>query len=214
MLILVNRCHDQERMTDFMNTVEKNERIFISFPTLQSQRFQLRRPKMEDANQLYALARVEAVSRYLSWHVHRSVSESLAVIEKFRRDFEDGKAVVWAVESKATHNLVGLIEIRNISLLNKSVELGFWLGEEFWGQGYALEILRCVIAFCCASIGIVRIEGKHVTENEASGKTMLKAGMTCEGTLRKGQYFKNRQWDIMVYSILSEEVLRMPKEAF
>ncbi|MCL1853612.1 MAG: GNAT family N-acetyltransferase [Peptococcaceae bacterium] len=196
-----------------MSIEENVQRVFENFPTLQSQRFLLRRPKMEDAKQLYALAHNEKISRYTFWQPHRSVGESLAVIEKFRREYENHKTITWFAESKTAHEFVGLIEVRNISLQNKSIELGFWLGEEFWGHEYMVEILRSVITFCCVSLNLVRVEGSHVAENEASGRVLTKAGMVCEGKLRKGKWFKGRGWDVLVYSILSNEVLPMSKES-
>ncbi|MCL1791750.1 MAG: GNAT family N-acetyltransferase [Peptococcaceae bacterium] len=196
-----------------MSSEEGIQRVFETFPILQSQHFLLRRSKMEDAKQLYALARNENISRYTFWQPHRSVGESLAVIEQFRQEYEERKRVVWFAESKATHEFVGLIEIRNISTQNKSAELGFWLGEEFWGHEYMVQILRSVITFCCAGMGLIRIEGSHVAENKASGRVLAKAGMNYEGTRRKGKWFKGRSWDVHVYSILSDGVLTSSAES-
>jgi ribosomal-protein-alanine N-acetyltransferase len=199
-------------MSTAMSTSEKLQRVFKMFPNLQSQRFILRRPKMDDAQQLYLLARNETVSKYTHWNVHRSVSESLAVIEMIRRAYQDGKSVTWAVDAKATRELIGLIKITNIDSQNQSADLDYWLGQAYWGRGYMPEILRSVITFCCVGMGIVRIQGKHVIENKNAGQVMIKAGMTYEGTLRQSQYFKGRIWDVNVYSVLSEELFRSPHQ--
>ena len=189
------------------------QRVFKKFPTLQSHRFLLRRPNMEDAQQLYTLARNPAVSCYLPWNPHRSVGETLAVLEMHRRAYQDGTAVTWVIDSKSTRAIVGLIGITNIDIQNKSVDLDYWLGEEYWGHGFMVEILRSVITFCCVGMGIIRVQGRHVKENQAPGQAMVRAGMDYEGTLRKKQLFKGQIWDIKVYSILSDDVLRMPSDA-
>lgn len=52
---------------------------------------------------------------------------------------------------------------------------------------------------------LVRIQARCFVENIASQRVMEKAGMTYEGTHRKGMCAKNRFWDIKMYAILKED---------
>jgi len=179
--------------------------VFDVFPVLETENFLLRQTKQEDAPLLYRMARDPEVSRYTFWETHRSLRESQDVIEMFRRDFQERKAITWAAQHKKTAEIRGFIGVINIDEVSRSLEIGFWLGREFWGRGYMPELLQAVIKFCIREMGVERVQAKHVIENPASGRVMQKAGMTCEGTLRRASYCKERFWDTAVYSILAGE---------
>ena len=67
--------------------------------------------------------------------------------------------------------------------------LGYWLGVPFWGQGYATEAVRRVVAYGFAELRLHRIEATVFSGNAASARVLEKVGMRCEGTLR-GYIFK------------------------
>ena len=79
------------------------------------------------------------------------------------------------------------------------------LHPDFWGKGLAAEALRAVMQYGFETLGLHRIEGRHMRGNESSGKVMQKCGMHYEGTLRDSLYVKGRFRTIVMYSVLEEE---------
>ncbi|MEM6909858.1 MAG: GNAT family N-acetyltransferase [Pseudomonadota bacterium] len=60
-------------------------------------------------------------------------------------------------------------------------ELGYWLAQPFWGEGYATEAGRGVL--CAArSLGHDVLTAKHFVDNPASGKVLRKLGFRPTGT--------------------------------
>lgn len=66
-------------------------------------------------------------------------------------------------------------------------ELGYWLGEEFWGRGYASEAAQAVVAAAKAA-GIPALRSRALLTNAPSHNVLRKAGFSIigEGTDKEG----------------------------
>lgn len=92
----------------------------------------------------------------------------------------------------------------------RSVEVGYWLGEEFWGRGVATKAL---VGFVGWGLGerewewerAVRVHAGVYGGNVASGRVLRKAGFGLEGCLRKHVWKEGRLLDLEVYAVLREE---------
>jgi RimJ/RimL family protein N-acetyltransferase len=86
----------------------------------------------------------------------------------------------------------------------RSAEIGYWLGEEFWGRGIATEALIAVTNHAFASHDICRVFA-HVFEwNPASARVLEKAGYTFEGRLRKSVTKEGQTIDQLMYAMIRE----------
>lgn len=54
-------------------------------------------------------------------------------------------------------------------------EVGYWIGRDHWGRGYATEALRGVLSLA-RTIGHRRLAARHFVDNPASGRVLRKAG--------------------------------------
>ena len=121
------------------------------------------------------------------------------------RESGDGYAfAICRTDEAGVESLIGAIGLE-INKEDHNAELGYWLGREFWNQGYCTEAAVSVIEFGFESLGLQRIVSEHLARNPASGKVLEKAGMTREGLRRKHV----RKWgvfeDVVVYGILSDD---------
>ncbi len=60
------------------------------------------------------------------------------------------------------------------------VEVGYWIGRQHWGKGYATEALRSVLKLARA-LGHRRLVAGHFVDNPASGRVLTKAGFSPKG---------------------------------
>lgn len=67
------------------------------------------------------------------------------------------------------------------------------------------EVMKRVIDFFFNEVGFNRIQAYHAAQNLASGKVMLKCGMTYEGTMRQGCKCNNGIFDKVNYGILASD---------
>lgn len=62
-----------------------------------------------------------------------------------------------------------------------SAELGYWIGQDFWGQGFATEAARALIAYGFAKGGVRTFVCGHFADNPASARVIAKLGFTHVG---------------------------------
>ncbi len=121
--------------------------------------------------------------------------------------FKKGLAVDWAIELIEGKKLVGCMSL-GINKANQRAELGYWIGEEFWNQGFGTEAAKGVIHYAFETLKLNKITSRHMSENPSSGKIMMKAGMEKEGYLKQ-DFLKNGSFvDMVVYGILRDSFHR------
>ncbi len=82
----------------------------------------------------------------------------------------------------------------------RSAEVGYWVGEEFWGRGIATAALVAVSDYALTEFDICRLYA-HVFEwNGASARVLEKAGYSLEGRLRKSVTKDNKTIDQLLYA--------------
>jgi RimJ/RimL family protein N-acetyltransferase len=60
-------------------------------------------------------------------------------------------------------------------------ELGYWLGEPYWGKGFATEAGEAVLRFGFETRGDAAIASGHFMDNPASGRVLQKLGFRYTG---------------------------------
>lgn len=64
-------------------------------------------------------------------------------------------------------------------------EVGYWLGESWWGRGIAAEALGLMTPYALEAFSLVRLEALAVTSNVRSCRVLEKAGYLLEGRVRR-----------------------------
>lgn len=86
----------------------------------------------------------------------------------------------WSWGIVTTDEMIGLIALRRRS--PSMGTLSYILREDTWGNGYATEAAKRVVAFAFTTAGLERLEAMHHPDNPASGRVLTKVGFTCTGT--------------------------------
>ena len=86
----------------------------------------------------------------------------------------------------------------------RSAELGYWLGEPFWGQGIATKAVRGLTKYAFAHLDLIRLYATVFEWNPASARVLEKAGYTCEGRRRKSVTKDGETIDELFYAIVRE----------
>ncbi|MCJ1677893.1 GNAT family N-acetyltransferase [Streptomyces sp. APSN-46.1] len=75
---------------------------------------------------------------------------------------------------EAGRHLVGVVKLRRCPPGEGHV--GYVLREDIWGNGYATEAVRRLITFAFSAAGMDRLTAKHLPDNPASGRVLVKSG--------------------------------------
>lgn len=87
----------------------------------------------------------------------------------------------------------------------KNAELGYWLGEPFWGQGIVTNAVRQMVDFAFTTYEIVRVFARPFETNFASQRVLEKTGFILEGRFQKVLFKKGEYLDELVYGIRREK---------
>jgi RimJ/RimL family protein N-acetyltransferase len=86
----------------------------------------------------------------------------------------------------------------------RSAEIGYWLGEEFWGRGIATEALTAVTDYAFANFDLCRVYAHVFDWNASSARVLEKAGYAYEGRLRKSVIKEGQTIDQLMYAMIRE----------
>jgi len=110
-----------------------------------------------------------------------------------------------AITQKETGLAFGAIRFFNISWEHLRSEMGYWLGKQYWGSGYATEATKRMIRFGFEELGLERIHAHCLTTNQASARVLEKAGLTLEARIRHAVKKGDEFLDVFLYGIIREE---------
>jgi [ribosomal protein S5]-alanine N-acetyltransferase len=86
----------------------------------------------------------------------------------------------------------------------RSAEIGYWLGEEFWGRGIATEALIAVTDHAFSNYDVCRLYAHVFDWNRASARVLEKAGYEFEGRMKKSVTKDGQTIDQLMYAMIRE----------
>lgn len=181
--------------------------LMVKHNQMESERIILRPISLEDAEDMYEYTSDEETTRFI-YAKHKDLDQTKNVIANYFVKEPIGK---YAIVLKESNKMIGAIEFR-VDDWNKSGDLGFTLNRHFWGKGYMTEAGMLILDLAFNVLGLARVFAAHEVNNSASGKVLIRLGMTYEGTLRQNQMIKGALVDSVHYSILKEEYLNSEKK--
>ncbi len=107
-----------------------------------------------------------------------------------------------AVEEIASARVIGACDLSFIE--RNVVDLGYMLGTESWGKGYATEIALALIDAAFFDLRAERVISTVDINNSASIRVLEKIGMRWEAVYRKHRRAKNRWWDCHLFTLPRE----------
>lgn len=87
----------------------------------------------------------------------------------------------------------------------KSAEIGYWLGEPFWGKGIMHQAVRQICQEAFLTFDIIRIFAEPFAHNIGSKRTLEKAGFSFEGIMKQSVYKYGEIFDSCMYALLKTD---------
>ena len=106
------------------------------------------------------------------------------------------------VESQA----VGSIGVHfKTDVRRRSAEIGYWLGQPYWGRGLATAAVQRVAEYVFAHFDVCRLYAVVFESNPASARVLEKAGFELEAIMRKSVVKDGRTLNSLLYARINEE---------
>jgi [ribosomal protein S5]-alanine N-acetyltransferase len=84
-----------------------------------------------------------------------------------------------------------------------SAEIGYWLGEQYWGRGIVTEALTLVTDHAFRSFNLLRLFALPFADNAASARVLEKAGYVREGILKSSAVKYGLPRDQCIYATIN-----------
>lgn len=100
---------------------------------------------------------------------------------------------------------VGSLGVHGVDDADGSAELGVFLAEEYWGQGYGTEAGRLATGYAFDQHRRHRVVARVFEGNERSARVWEKLGFELDGVHREAVYVDGEYRDVRYYSVLEDE---------
>ena len=148
---------------------------------LETKRLLLRVPATFDVPEIVALAGDYDVAKNLSRVPHPySDAHARDWIEQSAEKRLRGTDFVFAITNKQDGAYMGSCGLHKRD--GENFEFGYWLGKPFWGQGFATEAARRLIAFAFMDLALETVVAGYFHDNPASGHVLEKLGSVADGS--------------------------------
>lgn len=183
------------------------DRVFASFPALETARLRLRAFTPGDVDDTFAIMADARVARYFGSPPMESREAAVRRVEGIIAAFAEREGVRWAIERKADGAFVGSCGFWRIERAHARAEIGYELAPEAWGQGLMPEAAAAIIGFGFRGVGLHSVEAHIHPANDGSRRVLEKLGFVREAYFRENYFdpIEQRFTDTAVYSLLASD---------
>jgi RimJ/RimL family protein N-acetyltransferase len=151
----------------------------MSCRRLETERLILRPPEASDIPAFVPLIGNYEVAKNLSRVPHPyEESDAHTFLEKAEAARAAGTDFNFAITRKDDGAYMGAC---GVHLKDGAFEFGYWLGQPYWGQGFATEAARRLVTFAFDDLKVPRLVAGWFHDNPASGRVLAKLGCVPDG---------------------------------
>lgn len=174
-------------------------------------RLRLRRLDLTDVDPLFAAIRasIGTLSAWMPWaHAAYSREDACFFVASTWLRWREGTAHEFLIEDAVDGRFLGMCGLNEISRLNRSANIGYWVKTGEDGRGVCTAAARLVAHFGFAQVGLQRIRLFHMVGNRASQRVAEKVGFRLEGVQRQHTVLHGQSQDTLLYALVSpDEIL-------
>lgn len=170
---------------------------------LETERVSFRYFKKSDIDDLVKICNDEIFNQFIPLPYPYDENDAKFWIAKMPQKRKYGLEYDFAVIKKDDKALIGSISL-TIDKKYACGELGCWIARPFWGQGYATEVMKKIIEFSFANIGLHKVYAKCYKENIASAKVIQKCGLTKIGVLTEHALKNGKFHDCILFELVNK----------
>ncbi|MFG6113748.1 GNAT family N-acetyltransferase [Halobacillus sp. MO56] len=166
----------------------------------------LKLPEVSDAERVFELTDRSRhyLREWLPWvDGTKKVADTKSFIQLTRRGYIDNKSMTTFIMYKG--EIVGTAGFNEIDWTNKIAYIGYWLGEEYQGNGIMTRVAKALTDYAFKELGMNRVDIKAAAGNKKSRAVPERLGYVEEGRIRQAEWLYDHYVDHVVYGMLAEE---------
>ena len=168
------------------NTIPGGEYNKGKFPSNRTLYFT--RLSMDGLKEMHEYSLDERLYEYFEFKPFKTIDDTEKYLNRLI-DLEDDKihgrtAMAWFVRCIEDNSLIGTARLVNIDYNRKSVEWGYGIDPNLWGEGYIFEIQELLKEYVFEKLKLNRLYGSTMVGNERVIASLKVAGCKHEGISR------------------------------
>ncbi|KEQ18016.1 GNAT family N-acetyltransferase [Endozoicomonas numazuensis] len=145
------------------------------------------------------------LSQWLPWPTFCNTEEDFkAFVKRSLHDYAEGKSLTCAIEFQGS--IVGNISFNAIRYDLKMVEIGYWLGEPYQGNGIVTRACQFLCNYAFNELGMEKVQIAAAEENLPSRAVCERLGMTLEGIITNKEKVAGRIVNHAIYGLKNSNI--------
>ncbi|MDP1392850.1 GNAT family N-acetyltransferase [Lysinibacillus capsici] len=141
---------------------------------IDTERLRLQKMEKADAKSLLTIWSDPDVTKYMNITQFTQEEQALEMIELLEQLAKQHKAIRFSIFEKASNHIIGSCGFNMLDYDNALTEIGYDLGKEYWGKGYATEAITALIDYAFKHLKMETIVAEVDAANINSIKVLKK----------------------------------------
>ncbi len=176
---------------------------FTPFPTLSTERLNLRQVEANDVEDIFLLRSDEGVMKFLDRPKAKTIEDARQLIKSIAEGIENSNAITWAISQKNDAQLIGTIGFWRIMEEHYRAEIGYLLHPDFQGKGIMQEALTKALDYGFRTLKLHSIEANINPNNVASIKLLERNRFVREAYFKENFFYAGKFLDTAIYSLIN-----------
>lgn len=162
--------------------------------------------ELNDAERVFELTDKsrEYLREWLPWlDITKKVEDTKDYIHGCLKGYAENKSLNTVILYKG--EIVGVAGFNSINWSNKTAYIGYWLGEEYQGNGIMTKVAKALTDYAINHLHLNKVEIRAAVGNKKSRSVPERLGFVNEGSIRQAEWLYDHFVDHIVYGILASE---------
>jgi len=178
-----------------------NMKTLITFPEIRTENLLLRRMSHKDIPDIFEMRNNPKMIGFTDGKIDGSYDETKVYIDMMSKGIDENKWIIWAIEHKATHKVIGSISIWNIDDEKMNGELGYGVIPDYHGKGLMKEALLIIVEFGFIELDLNEIFAYTEENNLSSIRLLEKCNFKEVERIEEEGFYKKEIFNMVVYSM-------------
>ncbi|MFC0559116.1 GNAT family N-acetyltransferase [Halalkalibacter alkalisediminis] len=162
--------------------------------------------ELRDADRVFNLTNNSRnyLRQWLPWlDFTTKLEDTQEFIKMCLKDFAENKSINAVILFKG--EIVGIAGFNRINWSNKTASIGYWLGEEYQGNGIVTKVAKALTSYAFNDLKLNKVEIRAAVGNLKSRNIPERLGFINEGCIRQSEWLYDHYVDSVVYGMLAHE---------
>lgn len=176
---------------------------FTLFPTLYTERLQLREMTDNDVGGLFEMRSNPINMQYISRHIAQTIDDAQALVDRVKKLLANNEGITWAICLKDNPAIIGTYGFWRIDAENHRTEIGYMLHQDYQGKGIMQEAMQTGLEYAFKVMKIHAVEASINPANAGSINLAERNGFIREGYFKDMYYFNGKYVDTCIYTLFN-----------